>query len=96
MDMKSIFTTKTKYLFCGFVIAIFFVLVTGFRLPNPQPSGGSYQFFKEKENPGVWVFEPDTGVSKYFDIEKGVIIVNSFQMDSITVKTKAKILESKE
>lgn len=94
--MKSMFTVKTKYLFCGFLIAILFVLVTGFRLPSPQPSGGSYQFFKEKDNPGVWVFEPDTGVSKFFDIEKGVVIVNSFQMDSITVKSKVKILESKE
>jgi hypothetical protein len=94
--MKSILTTTTKYLFLGFLIAILFVLVTGFRLPSPQSSGGSYQFFKEKDTPGVWVFEPDTGVSKFFDMEKGVVIVNSFQMNSITVKSKAKILESKE
>lgn len=95
MDMKSIFTTKTKYLFLGFLIAVIFVLATGFRLPSPQPAGGSYQFFKEKENPGVWVFEPDTGVSKFFDMEKGIVIINSFQMDSITVKSNAKIVETK-
>lgn len=94
--MQSIFTTKTKYIIFGFLIAIFFVLVTGFRLPTPPAAGGGYQFFKEKDTPGVWVFESDTGVSKFFDVEKGVVIVNSFQMDSITVKSKAKILESKE
>lgn len=91
--MKSIFSIQTKYFLCGVLIAIFFVLLTGFRLPSPQPSGGSYQFFKEKDTPGVWVFEPDTGVSKFFDMEKGVVIVNSFQMNSITVKSKAKILD---
>ena len=94
--MKSIFTTKTRYVIFGALIAIFFVLVTGFRLPSPPATGGGYQFFKEKGTPGVWVFEPDSGVSKFFDVEKGVVIVNSFQMDSITVKSNVKISESKE
>ncbi len=94
--MKSIYTTRTQYLIFGFLIAICFVWVTGFRLPSPPASNGSYQFFKEKDTSGVWVFEPDTGASKFFDIEKGVVIVNSFQMNSITVKSNAKILESKD
>ena len=93
--MKPISTAKFKYVLLGALIVLCFVLFTGFRLPAPQ-TGGSYQFFKEKDSSGVWVFEPDTGVSKYFDVEKGVVIVNSFQMDSITVKSKVKILEAKE
>lgn len=94
--MESIFMPKIKYLILGFLIAAGFILVTGFRLPSPPAAGGSYQFFKEKDSPGVWVFEPDTGMSKYFDVEKGVVIINSYQMDSITVKSNAKILESRQ
>ena len=94
--MKPIWTAKLKYVVLGALVVICFALFTGFRLPGPPQTSGSYQFFKEKDSPGVWVFEPDTGVSKFFDVEKGVVIVNSFQMNSITVKSKIKILESKE
>jgi hypothetical protein len=96
MKMKPTSTANLKYAVIGALVAICFALFTGFRMPGPSQTGGSYQFFKEKDHPGVWVFEPDSGVSKYFDVEKGVVIVNSFQMDSITVKSKVKILESKE
>lgn len=94
--MKPISTAKFKYAALGALVVICLALFTGFRLPGPPQSSGSYQFFKEKNSPGVWVFEPDSGVSKYFDVEKGVVIVNSFQMDSITVKSDAKLLETRE
>lgn len=87
--------TRMKFILLGIFVAVCFFIVSGFRLPTPPASNGSYQFFKEKESTGVWVFETDTGISKYFDLEKGVVIVNSFQMDSITVKSGVKTNESK-
>ena len=79
-----------------FLIAVCFAFLTGFRLPGgPQASGGNYQFYKEKESSGVWIFEPDTGTSKFFDVENGVVIINSFQMDSITVKSDVKSIRGK-
>ena len=88
-------TAQIKYVILGILIAAGFVIFTGFKLPGPSEQSGNYQFFKEKDTTGVWVFEPDTGTSKYFDIEKGVVIVNSFQMDSITVRSDVKSTRAK-
>ncbi|RJQ61548.1 MAG: hypothetical protein C4530_06230 [Desulfobacteraceae bacterium] len=93
--MQPDIRNKMKYVLFGVLAALSFLILSGFRLPAPPSSDGSYQFFKEKESSGVWVFEVDTGTSKFFDVENGVVIVNSFQMDSITVKSKAKTNESK-
>jgi hypothetical protein len=87
--------SKISLIFVGVVITICFLFFTGFRLPSPPDPTAGYQFFKEKNSTGVWVFEPETGTSKYFDIEKGMVVVNSFQMDSISVKTDAKMVRSK-
>ena len=93
--MEKRINIKMKYLLIGILIAVCFFILTGFRLPSaPEPTGG-YQFYKEKDSNGVWVFEPDTGTSKYFDVEKGVVIINSFPMDSISVKTNVKTIEQK-
>ena len=86
---------KMNYLVLGILIAVCFFMFTGFRLPSAQEPAGSYQFYKEKDSSGVWVFEPDTGSSKYFDVEKGVVIINSFPMDTISVKTNIKTIEQK-
>jgi hypothetical protein len=94
--MNKTLISKFTYILLGMVITICFLLFTGFRLPSPPEPGGSYQFFKEKDSKGVWVFEPETGISKYFDVEKGQVVVNSFQMDSISVKTDVKSIRSKE
>ena len=93
--MESRIKIKIHYLIMGILIAVCFFMFTGFRLPSaPEPSG-SYQFYKEKDSSGVWVFEPDSGTSKYFDVEKGVVIINSFPMDTISVKTDIKTIEQK-
>ena len=93
--MESSIRTRMSYLTLGILIAACFFMFTGFRLPGTQEPGGSYQFYKEKDSGGVWVFEPDTGTSKYFDVEKGVVIINSFPMDTISVKTNVKTTEQK-
>ena len=86
---------KMKYVFLGMLAVICFIVLSGFRLPSPPETGSNYQFFKEKNSSGVWVFEPDTGTSKFFDIEKGVVIINSYQMDNITIKSDAKSVRTK-
>ncbi|MBW1697076.1 MAG: hypothetical protein JRH18_06750 [Deltaproteobacteria bacterium] len=86
---------KLAYVLLGITIAVCFFLLTGFRLPGPPEPVGNYQFFKEKGSSGIWVFEPETGTSKYFDLENGQVIINSFQMDSISVKTDVKTTRSK-
>ena len=93
--MQPRVTVKTKYILLGILIVICFVLLSGFKLPSASEPGGTYQFFKETDSAGVWVFEPETGTSKFFDIEKGVVIINSFQMDSITVKSDVKSIRTK-
>jgi hypothetical protein len=93
--MENRIKIRMNYLVLGILIAACFFMFTGFRLPGAQESGGSYQFYKEKDSSGVWVFEPDTGSSKYFDVEKGVVIINSFPMDTISVKTNIKTIEQK-
>ena len=87
--------SKMIYVLLGMLIMICFFVFTGFRLPSPPEQTAGYQFFKEEGKPGVWVFEPESGTSKYFDVEKGVVIINSFQMDSISVKTDVKTTRSK-
>ena len=94
--MNQTLISKFTFILLGMMIAICFFLLTGFKLPSPPEPGGNYQFFKEKDSTGVWVFEPDTGSSKYFDVENGQVIVNSFQMDSISVKTDVKTTRSRE
>ena len=93
--MENRIKIRLSYLVLGILIAACFFMFTGFRLPSTQDSGASYQFYKEKDSSGVWVFEPDTGTSKYFDVEKGVVIINSFPMDTISVKTDIKTIEQK-
>lgn len=93
--MENRIKTRMNYLVLGILIAACFFIFTGFRLPGVQEPGGSYQFYKEKDSSGVWVFEPDSGSSKYFDVEKGVVIINSFPMDTISVKTNIKTIEQK-
>ena len=93
--MRQTVKVKMKYVIWGILTVICFIMLSGFRLPSPPESGGNYQFFKEKDSAGVWVFEPDTGASKFFDMEKGVVIINSYQMDSITVKSDAKSIRTK-
>ena len=93
--MENRINIKMKYFLIGILIAVCFLIITGFRLPSAPEPAGSYQFYKEKDINGVWVFEPDTGTSKYFDLEKGVVIINSFPMDSISVKTNVKTIERK-
>jgi hypothetical protein len=88
--MRQTAKAKIHYIVLGILAAICFIMLSGFKLPSPPEPGGNYQFFKEKDSAGVWVFEPDTGTSKFFDIEKGIVITNSYQMDSITVKSDAK------
>ena len=88
-------TVRIKYILFGILMAICFVMLSGFKLPSAPEPGGNYQFFKETDSTGVWVFEPDTGTSKFFDIKEGVVIINSFQMDSITVKSDVKSIRSK-
>ncbi len=94
--MNQTLISKFTFILLGMMIAICFFLLTGFKLPSPPESAGNYQFFKEKDSTGVWVFEPETGSSKYFDVEKGQVIVNSFQMDSISIKTDVKTTRSRE
>ena len=93
--MQARETVRIKYILFGILMAICFVMLSGFKLPSSPEPGGNYQFFKEKDSAGVWVFEPDTGASKFFDMEKGVVIINSYQMDSITVKSDAKSIRTK-
>jgi len=88
--MQPTVKIKIRYTVLGLLIGIGFVLLTGFRLPGPSQGGtAGYQFFKEKDSTGVWIFEPDTGTSKFFDREKGEVVINSYQMDTITVKAGA-------
>ena len=94
--MSQTLISKFTFILLGMMIAICFFLLTGFKLPSPPEPAGNYQFFKEKDSTGVWVFEPETGSSKYFDVEKGQVIVNSFQMDSISIKTDVKTTRSRE
>ena len=91
--MENILKTRIIFVGLGIFIAVCFFMLTGFRLPSAQESGGGYQFFKESDSSGVWVFDPDTGSSKYFDQEKGVVIINSYPMDTISVKTNIKTTE---
>ena len=93
--MQHTVKVKMKYVILGMLAVVCFIVLSGFRLPSPPEPGSNYQFFKEKNSSGVWVFEPDTGTSKFFDIEKGAVIINSYQMDSITVKSNAKSVRPK-
>ena len=93
--MRQIIPVKIQYVVLGILIAVCFIMLSGFRLPSTPEPGGNYQFFKEKGGAGIWVFEPDTGTSKFFDMEKGIVIINSYQMDSITVKSDVKSIRTK-
>ena len=93
--MENKLKTRMVYIVLGIFIAACFFMLTGFRLPGAQESVGGYQFFKESDSSGVWVFEPDTGTSKYFDVEKGIVIINSYPMDTISVKTNIKTTEQR-
>ena len=93
--MNENMISKMPYVLFGMLIVICFFVLTGFRLPSPPEPTAGYQFYKEEGKPGFWVFEPESGTSKYFDVEKGLVIINSFQMDSISVKTDVKTTRSK-
>jgi len=93
--MNENMISKMPYVLLGMLIVICFFVLTGFRLPGPPEPTAGYQFYKEEGKPGFWVFEPESGTSKYFDVEKGLVIINSFQMDSISVKTDVKTTRSK-
>ena len=84
---RGISLTKSTWFVLGILGCFGFLLLTGF-FPNtslPQ-SSGRYQFYKEKAVPGAWVFDPETGICKFFDTKEGLVIIGSFQSENISVK----------
>jgi hypothetical protein len=71
----------------GVLGTLAFLLLTGFFPSTPLPqSSGRYQFYKEQAVPGAWVFDPETGICKFFDTKEGLVIISSFQSENISVK----------